>query len=373
MMSLKSKQAERAYTKNGDLLADILESYDGILSIFSLDSGVSEEHLPLFRKYIQIFLRAVKNIDLDKLDYVDTQAEYEIKRQYTVWLEEYEVLPIYLEIEELKYRYLNPDTRKEVYRYIIDSIERYKYDFYNLNTMMKRLPLMQDIDNFILGYFLNLTKYRNYVNNKPTIRAIIEKRIAKRRLAELYSYYLSSQEMKKMGVNESFASTMRQIDLNDPDDWSFKGYKGLTSVRMKKTHNLQDSETGKYTNLKDNIRSGKVQTTRHLGYMNQVRYDEMKDRVLARNDIKANTTIEIAPVRVLNKVDMFAKGVRDLTFEIIPKRLYGLPLGYILLYNQNDSLFSNARYRFYPETQSIEIISKRDIKKGEEIVIEKVI
>lgn len=93
--------------------------------------------------------------------------------------------------------------------------------------------------------------------------------------------------------------------------------------------------------------------------------------VFAKNDLKKNTIIEIAPVIVLSKQDRLLIDqtlLHDYIFEWGDKRnQYCMALGYVPLYNH--SYRSNCEYEMNYKLQTITVKTVRAIKAGEELFI----
>jgi uncharacterized protein len=93
--------------------------------------------------------------------------------------------------------------------------------------------------------------------------------------------------------------------------------------------------------------------------------------VFAKNDLKKNTIIEIAPVIVLSKQDRLLIDqtlLHDYIFEWGDKRNQCcMALGYVPLYNH--SYRSNCEYEMNYKLQTITVKTVRAIKAGEELFI----
>lgn len=93
--------------------------------------------------------------------------------------------------------------------------------------------------------------------------------------------------------------------------------------------------------------------------------------VFTKEDIKAGTLIELAPVVVMSPQDRLLLDqtlLHDYIFEWgKEKDQCAMALGLVSVYNH--SYQANCDYGMYYKKQSISIISVRDIKSGEELFI----
>ncbi len=105
----------------------------------------------------------------------------------------------------------------------------------------------------------------------------------------------------------------------------------------------------------------------------EIRVTEQKGRgVFALDDIPAFTTIEVAPVIVMNATDrpyLDKTLLHNYIFEWTPngEQKCIMALGYVPMYNH--SFESNAEYFMDYDAQQISIVSVRMINAGEEICI----
>lgn len=93
--------------------------------------------------------------------------------------------------------------------------------------------------------------------------------------------------------------------------------------------------------------------------------------VFATEPIKRNTTIEIAPVIVLNREDR-QRVEQTLLYDYIfewgeDEKLAAIGLGYVSIYNH--AIQANCRYDMDYNYETITIIATKDIGVGEELFI----
>ena len=88
-----------------------------------------------------------------------------------------------------------------------------------------------------------------------------------------------------------------------------------------------------------------------------------KGKVLSGRFYERGDVIETCPVKIVSGNDLYGKAVRDMVFELDPKRnLYGIPFGFANFYrNSFDENSENGPV--------IDIVATKTIRRGEEIVL----
>ena len=85
--------------------------------------------------------------------------------------------------------------------------------------------------------------------------------------------------------------------------------------------------------------------------------------------------VEVSPVKILTDKDMYSENIRESSFVIDKgKGIYALPLGYALCYRNSMEIpylsEGNISYDFNLDTNEITFTAIKDIRKGEELVID---
>lgn len=85
--------------------------------------------------------------------------------------------------------------------------------------------------------------------------------------------------------------------------------------------------------------------------------------------------VEVSPVKILSDKDMYSENIRESSFTIDKGRgIYALPLGYALCYRNSMEIphmdRGNIKYDFDTESNTITFTAIKDIRKGEELVID---
>ena len=85
--------------------------------------------------------------------------------------------------------------------------------------------------------------------------------------------------------------------------------------------------------------------------------------------------VEVSPVKILTDKDMYSENIRESSFIIDKgKGIYALPLGYALCYRNSMEIpylsEGNISYDFNLDTNEITFTAIKDIRKGEELVID---
>ena len=89
----------------------------------------------------------------------------------------------------------------------------------------------------------------------------------------------------------------------------------------------------------------------------------------------AGDIVEVSPVKILTDKDMYSENIRESSFVIDKgKGIYALPLGYALCYRNSMEIpylsEGNISYDFNLDTNEITFTAIKDIRKGEELVID---
>lgn len=98
-------------------------------------------------------------------------------------------------------------------------------------------------------------------------------------------------------------------------------------------------------------------------------------RVLAGQYFCEGDIIEVAPVKILTNTDMYSENIRESSFTIDKgKGIYALPLGLALCYRNSMEIpyldEGNITYDFNLDTNEITFTAIKNIRKGEELVID---
>lgn len=99
------------------------------------------------------------------------------------------------------------------------------------------------------------------------------------------------------------------------------------------------------------------------------------DRVLAGQYFCKGDIIEVAPVKILTDKDMYSENIRESSFTVDKGRgIYALPLGLALCYRNSMEIpcldEGNITYDFNLDTNEITFTAIKNIRKGEELVID---
>lgn len=106
----------------------------------------------------------------------------------------------------------------------------------------------------------------------------------------------------------------------------------------------------------------------------QIKYNKRSNYIESCSKFNRGDTIEIAPVKVLSKdeYDSLESHMpnNNIYFEILKDKLYGLPLGYVPVYDYSeDRDDANAYFRYVPSGQYIKIIALSDIPSNTRIIV----
>lgn len=98
-------------------------------------------------------------------------------------------------------------------------------------------------------------------------------------------------------------------------------------------------------------------------------------RVLAGQYFCEGDIVEVAPVKILTDKDMYSENIRESSFTIDKgKGIYALPLGLALCYRNSMEIpyldEGNIIYDFNLDTNEITFTAIKNIRKGEELVID---
>lgn len=92
--------------------------------------------------------------------------------------------------------------------------------------------------------------------------------------------------------------------------------------------------------------------------------------VYANEDFLKGDIVEIAPCRNIDPSALYAKGIRDIAFEIVPGKEYAVPFGSVQFYDLSSvEKPSNCDYVYDPNTGCIIIRAERRIRKNEKLVL----
>lgn len=100
-----------------------------------------------------------------------------------------------------------------------------------------------------------------------------------------------------------------------------------------------------------------------------------KGKVVSGRFYERGDVIETCPVKILGGDELYGRAIRDMVFELDPKRnLYGLPFGFANFYRNSFEcgLDGNAEYSFDENSENgpvIDIIATKTIRRGEEIIL----
>ena len=100
-----------------------------------------------------------------------------------------------------------------------------------------------------------------------------------------------------------------------------------------------------------------------------------KGKVISGRFYERGDVIETCPVKIVSGNDLYGKAVRDMVFELDPKRnLYGIPFGFANFYRNSFDcgVDGNAEYSFDENSENgpvIDIVATKTIRRGEEIVL----
>ena len=95
----------------------------------------------------------------------------------------------------------------------------------------------------------------------------------------------------------------------------------------------------------------------------------------AGKSFTAGDIIEESPVRIIPSDAMYSRSIRDAAFQFElddGSLIYGIPLGYISCYRtrHNSGLDGNVEYDLDPESLRVTILAKKNIRKGQELVLD---
>lgn len=92
--------------------------------------------------------------------------------------------------------------------------------------------------------------------------------------------------------------------------------------------------------------------------------------VYANEDFLKGDIVEIAPCRNIDPSALYAKGIRDIAFEIVPGKEYAVPFGSVQFYDLSSvEKPSNCDYVYDPNTGCIIIRAERRIRKNDKLVL----
>lgn len=99
------------------------------------------------------------------------------------------------------------------------------------------------------------------------------------------------------------------------------------------------------------------------------------NRMYAGQYFCAGDVVEVSPVKILTDKDMYSENIRESSFTVDKgKGIYALPLGYALCYRNSMEIphlsEGNLSYDFNLDTNEITFTAIKDIRKGEELVID---
>lgn len=304
---------------------------------------------------IQRFINAVfeMNADLKKLDLHDIPLELmaqvdsvkKIVDQYKVWLDDIDLLYSIA----LREHYMK-QIRGNI-RIITTSINRIlAKNFYGRITENVAYHLLCStlLDNRAIQQ--NESIIKNYINGRPTSRSVLD-------IATLY------EQLRKDEVIEDLPGGFNSGDRSYEED--------PQSDNVNESSNFYDDrdlDYIKYTKIKS---ISPAETTLNQG---AIKYDSKGKCIVAISNFDKGDIIEVAPVKVMgaHEFDILNSYMpnKNIYFEIISGKVWGLPLGYVPIYQYTKSKSSaNAYFRYSASESVIRIIETKDIAKGEDIVV----
>ena len=117
---------------------------------------------------------------------------------------------------------------------------------------------------------------------------------------------------------------------------------------------------------------------RHITKIEALDFKQNKNQVCYKNgkmyaakSFWPGEVIEEDPVKILSNHDMYSRNVREMAFELVANREYGIPIGYSTLYRRSDetSREPNAKYEYDKKNEQIIIKASAKIPEGNEIIL----
>lgn len=203
---------------------------------------------------------------------------------------------------------------------------------------------------------------KDYIKNYCTGRANFNT------LKQLWTDYVGNQSVitpgskrdKKSGkIGLTYGEAMDRKALQAYESVSYPSYSSLSEDSLFKSFPFKELDP------KDIV---KVSPMTPKGNQCKVLYDG--DKVYSTCVFHPGEIVEICPCKVVDDSALYSRDMRDIVFEIVPKKKYACPFGYAQYYEvSNDEHQANCDYLYDQNTNSIVIKALKRIPKNAVLIL----
>lgn len=278
--------------------------------------------------------------------------EKEIKQRINYW---YEDGPTFLSLLlREKFRPIYQKSKRVLYniakQFVVKTTE------YRKGALDPEKAIPKNLDKIFNGLTSESPEDGYTVIGKQYLEKFATGNITPPMLQKLWNRYVYTDilEAEAVTLNEA-----KRGFWNPEEDEDFMRSK--TKVRIDLEGEL------KKANLRNDFR--RIEAWSPYRGVNKVDYRNGK--IVATTKFFPGDVIEKDPIKPVGKEELAFKSIRDMAFQVIPGKLWGIPVGYSGLYRRSDEVNkdANAVYSYDESKNAIVIKAIAEINKNEEIIL----
>lgn len=345
------KSQKEIYMRLYELYESFLKRYDE-----EFGAGLDPYDFTVLFNEVKEFNDLLERFRPNNLKFNPLKAN-EIKKKIALW---YEDGPAFMSsLLRIKYRPIYEKSKRILY----EIAKQFVHYPSKMTDVTKQIP--KDLDKIFEGITSSDPTNGYAVVGKPVLDKFVRGNVSMPMLKKLWARYVLTGvfDSKQMDY-ESFLEineAKRKGFWNPFDNWDSSTYEApeLDYSGRKRQEEINAK--------KDNILN--IEVWDKAKRINKVEYKN--GRMIATSVLFPNDILERDPVKIVPNTELSSKEIRDMAFEVIPNRLYGISIGYATLYRRSDEVSKepNAEYTYDKANQMITIRVLSKISKGEEVIL----